>query len=94
MNIEKLNQRDYPKLQEQMAMRVNQTASLHSIPATHGNTPARNKKAFGHYEPRERLENEAVARSSDWRQGEPYRTGDGETRVGGLLIIDVSGRRA
>jgi hypothetical protein len=84
MNLNKLNKRDYPKLQKERVLRNNPPASLHAFgKKLDGDKLAEKyrKAVGGTYVKRERAPNEALPRTGDWRTG-TYSAEDSEARVG------------
>jgi hypothetical protein len=84
MKLDKLNKRDYPKLQEERVLRKNPQASLHAFgKKLDGDKLAEKyrKAVGGTYVKRERLPNEALPRTGDWRSS-VYEPKDSESRVG------------
>ena len=68
MKLDKLNKRDYPKLQAERVLIVNKTAPLGSFAPKSDKLGEKYRKAVGGvYEKRIRDENEALPRTGDWR---------------------------
>ena len=84
MKLDKLNKRDYPKLQADRVLRKNPPASLHAFgKKLEGDKLAEKyrKAVGGTYVKRERLPNEALPRTGDWRNS-VYDSKEAESRVG------------
>jgi hypothetical protein len=61
MKLDKLNKRDYPKLQEERILRKNPTATLAALPIKSDKLGAKYRKIIGgEYVPRVRGKNEAL----------------------------------
>lgn len=84
MNLDKLNKRDYPKLQAERVLRKNPPAPLHAFgkKLEEDKLAEKYRKAVGGtYVKRERLPNEALPRTGDWRSS-VYNPKDAESCVG------------
>ena len=70
MKLDKLNKRDYPKLQAERVLRKNPNSPLHALPVKSDKLSDSFRRSIANgrgYEPRIRPPEEATPRQNDWR---------------------------